>query len=538
MSDTKTNTNRIRKVVIVGGGSAGWMTAAALSKFMDIRHTSITLIESEEIGTIGVGEATVPHLRDFNIKLGIDEKDFMTKTNATYKLGIQFENWARKGDSYFHPFGAYGQNFSGVGFHQFWKKFHDLGDPTPIEEYSLPCMAAKDGKFTYPDADPGSVSSTFTYGYHIDATLYAKYLRSHSEKRGVNRVEGKVINVNQRSEDGFITSVVMENGDVIDGELFIDCTGFRGLLIEDSMESRFIDWLDLLPCDRAIAVQCENPLDPLPYTRAIARDAGWTWHIPLQNRMGNGHVYSSAHISDDEAASTLMENLGGKPLTDPLFLKFKAGRREKTWVKNTVAIGLSGGFVEPLESTALYMIQDAINYLVEHFPDANFCEHETKEFNRRIENQYDWIRDFIVLHYHATEREDTPFWKRCKNLDIPETLAHKMELFKSRGYIIENHDHFFLKPSWVAVYSGQRIVPQNYDPRVDIYPDEQVIKIMSNIKRMIAQGVKQMPTHAETIAKYCSGKQPQTNIQQNQFKAQQTTSSSQENRFRGLPFKF
>lgn len=486
-----------QRVIIVGGGTAGWMTAAAFTKFLNPAQYSITLVESELIGTVGVGEATVPHIRFFNEVLGINEHEFMEKTNATYKLGIEFSHWGKQGDAYIHPFGTYGKSINDISFHHYWLKQRQLGDKRPIDDYAVAVVAAKAEKFSYPQKEIYSQSSKFSYAFHIDANRYALFLRSYSEARGLVRVEGKVTQVKQDNDSGFISVVVMDSGAQIDGDLFIDCSGFRGLLIEKTLKTEFEDWSDWLPCDRALAVPAQNVSEPLPYTKAIARKAGWQWRIPLQTRTGNGQVYCSRYISDDEVATNLLESLDGEPLANLNFLQFKAGRRKLTWNKNCVAIGLSSGFLEPLESTSIHLIQLAIMKLVECFPHDDFDEMTTAEFNRDIAMEYERIRDFIILHYHATERDDSPFWNYCRTMAIPESLRYKMDLFRAQGHVERYTRGLFLEPSWVAVYLGQGVIPRSYHPLVNRLSDYQLGTELYDIRKEIAGTVKKMPTHAE-----------------------------------------
>ncbi|MDB5454895.1 MAG: tryptophan halogenase [Caulobacter sp.] len=494
----------IRTIVIVGGGTAGWMTAAGLAAKLRDLPIDIRLVESSEIGTVGVGEATVPHIRHFNASLGLDEADFMRKTQATYKLGIEFRNWGRVGDSYIHPFGAYGATIGGVGFHHHWLRARQGGDPTPLEAYSLPIRAARLGRFAPPSPDPRSLASTFSYAYQFDAGLYAAYLRAYAEARGVVRTEGKVADVILRGEDGFIEAITLESGERIAGDLFVDCSGFRGLLIEQALKTGYEDWTRWLPCDRAAAVPCETVEPSIPYTRATAFDAGWRWRIPLQHRVGNGYVYCSEHISDDEAAGKLLADLEGPALAEPRFLRFVTGRRKKQWSRNCVAIGLSSGFLEPLESTSIHLIQVAITTLLELFPDRDCAQADQDEYNRVMDLEFERIRDFLVLHYHATERTDTPFWAARRAMPIPDSLAYKMDLFRDRGVVVKYKDGFFLEPSWLAVYLGQNVVPLAYDPVSDTVPDAALAQRLAAMRQTIDKTALAMPTHADWIARFCA----------------------------------
>jgi tryptophan halogenase len=478
------------------------MAAAALSRFLRPDQCAIHLVESAEIGIVGVGEATVPHIRFFNQTLGIDEADFMRKTHATFKLGIEFDNWARIGDSYVHPFGDYGRGFRGVKFHHVWNRLRLAGDDTPLEQYSLPIMAAKRARFAPPANDPQSLLTSFGYAFQFDATLFAPYLRAYCERRGVQRTEGRVVDVRLRGTDGFIEALKLASGEEIAGDLFIDCSGFFGLLTEKTLHTGYEDWTHWLPCDRAVAVPCESAGPLLPYTRATAHGAGWQWRIPLRHRTGNGHVYSSRYLSDDEAAATLMANLDGKALAEPRVLKFVTGRRKKTWNRNCVAVGLAGGFVEPLESTSIYLIQSAITHLIEMFPDRDFDLANIAEYNRIMDIEFDRVRDFIVLHYCATERDDTPFWNYVRTMPIPDSLANKMELFRERGVIVDYRLGLFYEPSWLAVYVGQRVVAARSDPRLDDVPLDDLRKHAQAVRAAVHTAAESLPTHADFLARH------------------------------------
>jgi tryptophan halogenase len=497
------------KIVIVGGGTAGWMTAAAFAAVFRSNQCEIRLIESSEIGIVGVGEATLPHIRFFNRRIGINEPELMAKTQATFKLGIEFVDWARKGDSYIHPFGAYGSRIAGIPFHHYWLRDCAEGTPTPIEDYSLPIVASRMNRFALPSEDPTAVLSTFGYAFQFDASLYAAYLRGFAEQRGVQRTDGKIVDVKLRGEDGWIESVKLEDGSMVSGDLFIDCSGFRGLLIEQALKTGYDEWTRWLPCDRAMAVPCENSGPLTPYTRATAREAGWQWRIPLQHRMGNGYVYSSNFISDDEAASKLLSRLDGKPLADPRPLRFTAGRRRKTWNRNCVAIGLAGGFLEPLESTSIYLIQIAITTLIDYLTGepqaakASFDPRIVDAYNRWIEMEYDRVRDFLILHYHATERDDAPIWNYCRTMQVPDSLKHKMELFRQRARVITYKDGLFLEPSWLAVYFGQRIMPRAWDPLADAPDSAAVASQLRSVREQIQSAVVRMPMHEDFLKQYC-----------------------------------
>jgi tryptophan halogenase len=496
--------DRITSITIVGGGSAGWMAAAALATYLG-KGASVRLIESEEIGIVGVGEASVPHIRLFNGQwLGIDEADFVKRTQATVKLGIQFNDWARIGDSYIHGFGAIGRSLGPLPFHQFWLKLHLAGRAGPIGEYSPQTVMAPKGRFAPADrnAQPGSPLSDIAYAYHFDATLYARFLRELAEQRGVQRIEGRIVGVNQRAGDGFVESVTLASGETVGGELFIDCSGFRGLLIEETLRTGYEDWSYFLPCDRALAVPSEGVSPITPYTRSTARAAGWQWRIPLQHRVGNGYVYSSRHVSDDEACATLLANLDGKALAEPRQLRFTTGMRKKCWNKNVVALGLASGFLEPLESTSIYSTQSGITRLLSLFPTLDFNPLLAERYNRDSAFEFERIRDFLILHYHATERSDTPFWDHCRTMSVPDSLRETMELFRTDGRYFRNGEDFFALPSWVQVMLGQRIVPQGYHPMVDEMPEERLLDHVESMRAMLAHAVDSMPTHQEWINRY------------------------------------
>jgi tryptophan halogenase len=501
-------------IVIVGGGTAGWMTAAAFASVLGEKKCRIRLIESSEIGIVGVGEATLPHIRFFNKRIGIDERELMAKTQATFKLGIEFVDWARIGDSYIHPFGAYGSRMAGVPFHNYWLRQQRAGDTAALEDYSLPIVASRMNKFALPSEDPSDVLSTFGYAFQFDASLYAAYLRGFAEQRGVRRTDGKIVDVNLRGTDGWIESVKLEDGSVVSGDLFIDCSGFRGLLIEQSLKTGYDEWTKWLPCDRAAAVPCENAGPLTPYTRATAREAGWQWRIPLQHRTGNGYVYSSGFIGDDEVAAKLLSRLDGKALADPRFLRFTAGRRRKTWNRNCVAIGLSGGFLEPLESTSIYLIQIAITTLIDYLTDTNaaasarYDPRTVDAFNRWIEMEYDRVRDFLILHYHATQRDDAPIWNYCRTMEIPDSLKHKMELFRHRARVVTYKDGLFLEPSWLAVYFGQRVIPQAYEPLADVVDGAALARKMQQVREQIQAAAVRMPAHEDFLRSYCPATKP------------------------------
>ena len=497
------NENNIKNVVIIGGGTAGWMAAAAMSRLLIHPDIKIQLIESESIGTVGVGEATIPHIKYFNELLGLQEDEFVKQTNATFKLGIEFADWDQIGKSYIHPFGEYGINMEGLHFHHFWLRQKALGHTDSIDDYNLQIMAARAGKFQRPVNIANSPLSKITYAFHFDATLYAKFMRNFAETRGVKRTEGKVIDVSQNAETGHVEAVKLESGQTIDGDFFIDCTGFFGLLIEKTLKSGFEDWSDVLPCNRAVTVGSERIEDPIPYTRSTAKSAGWQWRIPLQSRTGNGYVYCSEYISDDEAAQTLLDGLDSKPTSDPRFITFKTGIRKEPWKKNVLSLGLSAGFMEPLESTSIHFIQTAIARLMTHFPDKNFAQSNIDYYNQRTHQEYEETRDFLVLHYKATQREESPFWKYCKNMAIPETLQQRINLYQDMAHVYRDGNELFGPTSWFAVMHGQGLTAANYHPVANLMPRTELERRMSDISRVWSKCCDKMPSHQSYIDQHC-----------------------------------
>ncbi len=494
---------RIRNIVIVGGGTAGWMAASAMARILNDKEIKIHLIESEQIGTIGVGESTIPQIVYFNRLLGLQEDDFVRRTNATFKLGIEFVNWGRQGERYFHPFGPYGFDMEGLHFHHFWLRYAKMGKAPPVDHYNLQIMAARAGKFQRPEPVENSPLRTISYAFQFDAGLYAKYMREFAEKRGVVRIEGKITQVRQHPETGFITSVVLENGDAVEGDLFIDCSGFRGLLIEGALKTGFEDWSGYLPCDRAIARASRRIAEPTPYTRATAKKAGWQWRIPLQSRTGNGHVYCSEFISDDEALESLNADLDAEAISEPNFLRFKAGTRKQTWNKNVVAMGLASGFLEPLESTSIHLVQSAVARLMANFPDKWFNQPDIDYYNQRTRLEYEWVRDFLILHYCATERDDSPFWNYCRTMQIPQSLSQRMAIYKENARLYRHDNELFNEISWFAVLNGQNIVPKRYHPIADVLPEDELAKRMTHIAEITQKCVAYMPGHQQFIDRHC-----------------------------------
>jgi len=498
--------NPIERIVILGGGTAGWMSAAMLGKLFG-NKIAITLVESDEIGTVGVGEATVPVLHMFNRLLGIDENEFVRATEATFKLGIKFENWGKLNHSYFHPFGQYGDNFDIAPFYQYWLRLHLAGMDSSLEQYSLCTVAAANNRFSRPPTqDPRTIWSTYSYAFHFDASLYAKFLRNFAGQRGVKRVEGKLNHVNLDEVSGFVKSLKLDSGIEISGDLFIDCSGFNALLIEGVLNTGYEDWSHWLPCNSALAVPSESSRTFVPYTRSLAHTAGWQWRIPLQHRTGNGHVFSSHFMDIDSAEQLLLENLDGKPLAKPRLIKFVTGKRKKSWNKNVVAIGLSSGFLEPLESTSIHLIQTGLAKLVNWFPDKGFEPQVIDQFNHLHSLEMERIRDFIILHYAATDRIDSEFWNYCRNMTLPNELQHKIDVFKSCGRLIELPGDFFKEASWLAVLIGQGVVPKSYDPVAELYNVGQLKELMSGMSAFIRNTVLAMPTQEQYIKNNCAAR--------------------------------
>ena len=497
--------SRIRRVVIVGGGTAGWMTAAVFSRAMG-ESLNIRVVESDAIGTVGVGESTIPQIRNVNHFLGIDEDAMLRATSGTFKLAIQYNDWVRPGHSYLHAFGDVGLPMGPLPFQQYWLRRRAESGGEELASYSLNATAANACRMARLEKVSGSPMAGIKYAFQFDATLYGRMLRAYAERRGVKRTEGKIVDVRLRGEDGFIEAAVMESGARLEGDLFIDCSGFRGLLIEGALKSGFEDWRDWLACDRAFAVG-SAPASPMrPYTQANARPAGWQWRIPLQHRTGNGHVYCSELMSDDEAAAILLGSLDGEPLGDPRPLRFTSGVRRQIWSRNCVAIGLAAGFLEPLESTAIHLIQSGISRLLSLFPDRGFDQAVIDEYNRNTRRDYEQVRDFLVLHYRTTERRDTPFWRRCAALPPPDGLRHKMEIFAATGQIFRDGEELFTEHSWLQVMVGQGILPRRHHPLADNLPREKLEEFLGGIQTLIRGAVDQMSSHERFIADHCAAR--------------------------------
>ncbi len=487
---------KIRKVVIAGGGTAGWMVAASLSKLLG-RTLDITLVESELIGTVGVGEATIPTLLTLHELLKVKEQEFLAAVQGTFKLGIAFESWRDLNEDYIHSFGWTGQDCWAAGFQHFWLKGRKLGISREFGEYCKEWVAAKENRFAV------LPNHQLNYAYHIDASLYAVYLRGMAEVHGTVRKEGKIRRVDVEPESGYIAALEMDSGERIEGDLFIDCTGFRGLLIEQTLHVGFEDWSHWLPCNSAVAVQTAAVGPPIPYTRSIAREAGWQWRIPLQHRVGNGLVFSSRFWSDDEATNVLMQNIEGKTITEPRIIRFSAGQRRKHWHKNCVAMGLASGFIEPLESTSIHLIQRSAIRLMQMFPYDGIRQPDVDEFNEQMKSEIEHVRDFIVLHYHVTRRTDSPFWRHCRSMEIPDTLTHRIELFKQTGRVFKAPGELFGENSWIQVMLGQGLMPEQYHPIVNMMSDEELEKFLNGIHGAARKLVSQLPEHQRFIDYYC-----------------------------------
>jgi len=501
----------IRRVVIVGGGTAGWMAAAPLAQRLrrgDGPPVDVLLVESPEIGTIGVGEATLPPIRNYNRSLGLDGADFMRRTQATFKLGIEFADWGWLGNRFFHGFGDYGPAIDNRSPHHHWLRLRELGSARPLSDWSVATQMAAQRRFLPPQGEAGSPSTSYSYAFHFDATLYAAYLREFALAQGAQRIEGHVVDIELRPADGFVTALKLADGRRIEGDLFIDCSGFRGLLIEGAMQAGFEDWSAWLPCDRALAVPSARAVSLRPYTTSTARSAGWQWRIPLQHRTGNGHVYCSAFCDDDMAARTLLDGLDTPALGDPRPLRFTTGRRRRAWVRNVVAVGLSAGFVEPLESTSIQLIMDGVGRLIELFPDLDFEPALAAEYNRRMAAQFESVRDFIVLHYKLTRREDSAFWRHIAAMPIPDRLAQQIELFRASGHVAIHDRDGFLEPSWLAMLFGLGEMPRRHDPGADRVELGALRAHLARWGQAVAAAVGVMPDHTRYIHEHVRADEP------------------------------
>jgi tryptophan 7-halogenase len=493
----------IRSVVIAGGGTAGWMTAAALAKVLGPRLT-ITLVESSEIGIVGVGEATIPAIQLFNKLLKLDEDEFLKATQGTFKLGIEFVDWYAKGQAYMHAFGPVGRDLAYIPFHHYWLRDQAAGGAGSLWDYSLNQVAAKQGRFARLDRVPDTPLAGLTWAFHFDASLYAAYLSRFAQALGVRRIDARIAEVLLKPENGDVRALRLDDGRELAADFFIDCTGFRGLLIEQALKTGYEDWTHWLPCDRAQAVPCASAAALTPYTRATALESGWQWRIPLQHRTGNGHVYSSAHTSDERASELLLANLDAPALAEPRLIKFTTGRRKQLWNRNVVCVGLASGFLEPLESTSIHLIQVTIQRLILHFPHLDDCGQRRLEFNRAAAAEYDYIRDFIILHYHANHRVGEPFWDACRNMSIPDSLRHRIELFRESAGIFCATDDLFQLTSWLQVLWGQGVHPKSTHPFVEAVAPHDRAGYLRDLRALIAQAARQLPGHAEFIARHCT----------------------------------
>lgn len=487
--------NNITKVIIAGGGTAGWMTAAAMSKLLG-KSIDITLVESDQIATIGVGEATIPPIRTFHRLLGIDEQAFMRATQATFKLGIQFENWRNVDDAYIHSFGVTGKECWAGEFHHFWLKAKQLGIAAPFGDYCYELKAAQANKFGFSEQQP------MNFAYHLDATRYAKFLRDFSEKNGVTRVEGIIKNASKVPESGYIKQITLDDGRCLKGDFYIDCTGFKGLLIEQTLHSGYEDWSHWMLCDSAVAMQTKSVEKPRPYTRSVAHDAGWRWQIPLQNRVGNGLVYSSQYLSKQDAEQRLRQSVSGEPINEPNHIRFRPGKRKQPWKKNCVAIGLSSGFIEPLESTSIHLIMTAIVRLMRLFPFDGITDSAVNEYNTKFGCEMDCILDFITLHYKVTERQDSDFWRHCKAMDTPQSLTHKIQLFAQTGRVFLDEFDIFRVDSWTQVMLGQGLIPEQFHRIVDQMDTPELSRFMQTIKQQVDARLDKLPSHSDFLTNY------------------------------------
>ncbi|WNO52371.1 tryptophan halogenase family protein [Stakelama saccharophila] len=504
MSHEADDPNRIRHIVIVGGGTAGWMAGACLSRLLGPAGISVTLIESDAIGTVGVGEATIPPIVTFHRMLGIDENAFLDATGGSFKLGIEFRDWARIGAHYVHAFGRYGTDMHGVSFSAFWQRLHLAGEADPLDAYSLQARAGRQGRFMHPIDNGNSPLSQITYAYHFEAGRYAAFLRRFAERHGLVRREGRIVDAVRDGGSGHIESVVLDDGSRVAGDFFIDCSGFRGLLIQQALGANHIDWSRWLPCDRAVTVPTEATKILPSLTRATARPAGWQWRIPLQHRTGHGHVFCSDHMSEDEATAMLLDGLDGTALAAPRTLSFRTGRRDRFWIGNCVALGLASGFLEPLESTGIWLIQSGLARLLNLFPDKRFDPAVADRYNRLMARDYEQVRDFLICHYHVTDRTDSEFWRRCRAMDVPHSVSEKIALFRDRGRTFRDDDELFNATSWFALLQGQDVAATGYDPMANVLTIEETRNRLAHIRSTIDICLGHMPDHRRYLEEHCT----------------------------------
>lgn len=505
MQSSTTNDGPIERLLILGGGTAGWMAAAAIGKVFKDSAMEIVVVESSEIGTVGVGEATIPEIINFNAVLGIDEQEFIKFTQGTFKLGIEFSDWLGDGKSYIHPFGRYGNAIGSVPFFHYWQKLYSRGKAKALQDYCLCIQACHANKFTLPLNIPNSPLSQIDYAYHFDAGLYAEFLKKLAVGWGVKHRDARVTQVQRSADDGYLQSLVLDTGEIIEADFFIDCTGFKGLLIEQALHSGYDDWSHLLPCNRAVTAGSVQ-LDPLPpYTRATAQEAGWQWRIPLQHRTGNGYVYCDAYISDQQALDTLLSNIEGEVLTEPKTLHFCTGVRRKHWNKNCVALGLSAGFLEPLESTSIHLTYEAIANFLGMFPSKRVRPELIDKYNQLQVRNFTNVRDLLIFHYWCNQRKDSQFWADCRDLDIPERLREKVALYQNTGRIFRDNNELFSDISWISVFQGQGLATEHYSPIVDAMPEDKLLKHMEQIHKVIENSCNHMPDHAQYLNKFCAG---------------------------------
>ncbi|CAN7409897.1 tryptophan halogenase family protein [Brevundimonas sp. LjRoot202] len=498
----------LRKVCIVGGGTAGWIAAAVMAEHFKGKLFDIELVESDAIGTIGVGESTVPPFLQLLARLGINEQEFVRETGASFKLGIDFRDWGEKGETYFHPFGGIGAPVGLSDFYQVWLKAKRHGYTAGLQEFAPASVMAREGRFTLPFKAPNTPIAAASYALHVDATRVARYLRGFAEARGVTRTEGLVEDVVTRP-DGFVERLQLKDGRSVEADFFIDCSGFRALLIGKTLKVEHEDWSHWLLCDRAIAVQTENVGPPAPYTLVHAQDHGWRWRIPLQHRTGNGHVFSSRHLSDDEATSVLMAQVEGEPVAPPMVVPFRTGVRKQMWSRNVLSLGLAGGFIEPLESTAIHLVYRGMDFFFRYLPDADCDQNLIDEYNRRMSADYEEIRDFVILHYCTTRRDDTEFWRQCRTMELPASLQRKIDLFKVNGSLAEGVDELFRDVNWQSILDGMGVVPRSWHPLVDRIPFARVPGELEGAREGLARLVSRLPTHAEFLAAHCAAEPPQ-----------------------------